>query len=307
MKRHKSDSVLSVRCIKTLIGHKGAIYSLTRSNKEGHFISAGGDGWIAEWNANDENGKLLASTEAKIFSIFCSKEGNLIGAGDMEGKIYKIDTKQEVEPRVLDYYKRGIFCLSDFNGDLISLSGDGFITRWDKSNFQRIESLQLSRQSLRGCVVLKNKGLIAIGSSDHNIYLVKGENFQLLNFVKKAHSSSVFSLAVSQEEDIILSGGRDAMLRIWGFEEEFNLIKAIPAHLFTINDIKYSPDFRIFATASRDKTIKLWDSESFELLKVLDTVRDGGHLNSVNCLLWLSNQILVSCSDDRSIKIWEIN
>ncbi|MBK8425147.1 MAG: hypothetical protein IPL27_03820 [Lewinellaceae bacterium] len=56
---------------------------------------------------------------------------------------------------------------------------------------------------------------------------------------------------------------------------------------------------RFFATASRDKTLKIWDSATFTLLKVVDTIRDGGHINSVNRLLWLP-ECLVSASDDRS-------
>jgi WD40 repeat protein len=61
----------------------------------------------------------------------------------------------------------------------------------------------------------------------------------------------------------------------------------------------------MFATASRDKTIKLWDFSSGRLLKVLDTVRYGGHVNSVNRLLWVDN-VLLSASDDRTVSIWEI-
>ena len=61
------------------------------------------------------------------------------------------------------------------------------------------------------------------------------------------------------------------------------------------------------ATASRDKTMKIWDANNFKLLKVIDTVRNGGHINSVNTLRWSKyNNWLISGSDDRSIIIWEI-
>ncbi len=62
----------------------------------------------------------------------------------------------------------------------------------------------------------------------------------------------------------------------------------------------------MFATASRDKTLKVWETEGFQLLKVLEGRRDGGHSHSVNRLLWTNfNNWLVSCSDDRSIILWE--
>lgn len=86
------------------------------------------------------------------------------------------------------------------------------------------------------------------------------------------------------------------------------IIKSIPAHEWAIYDIAYSPNSKLFATASRDKTIKIWDSKTFELLKVINKEKDRGHLNSVNKLIWSTyNNYLISAGDDRAIIIWEIN
>jgi len=70
----------------------------------------------------------------------------------------------------------------------------------------------------------------------------------------------------------------------------------------------FSPDGKLVATGSRDKTIKIWNAQNFGLLKVIDTQRNGGHINSVNTLLWSSfNNWLISGSDDRSIIIWDVS
>ena len=56
-----------------------------------------------------------------------------------------------------------------------------------------------------------------------------------------------------------------------------------------------------------DKSIKVWDAETFQLLKVIDKARHAGHGTSVNRLLWTNhNNLLVSASDDRSISIWDL-
>ncbi len=47
------------------------------------------------------------------------------------------------------------------------------------------------------------------------------------------------------------------------------------------------------------------DSAESKLLKVVDTIRNGGHINSVNRLLWLPG-CLVSCSDDRTVMLWGV-
>jgi WD40 repeat protein len=56
-----------------------------------------------------------------------------------------------------------------------------------------------------------------------------------------------------------------------------------------------------------DKTIKIWDAKNFKLLKVIDKSRHGGHLTAVNKIFWSNyKNRLISCSDDRSISIWEL-
>jgi WD40 repeat protein len=90
--------------------------------------------------------------------------------------------------------------------------------------------------------------------------------------------------------------------------ENFKNIKSQPAHLFTINNIAFHPTEPIFATASRDKMIKIWDLNNYKLLKVIDVIKFGGHINSVNKLLWSTfNNLLISVSDDRTVIVWKIS
>ena len=77
--------------------------------------------------------------------------------------------------------------------------------------------------------------------------------------------------------------------------------------MFTVNDMVFDTDYSLLISASRDKTIKIWNADTFDLLKVIEGIRDDGHLNSVNSLLWSPDQdYLISGSDDKSIGIWKI-
>jgi len=55
-----------------------------------------------------------------------------------------------------------------------------------------------------------------------------------------------------------------------------------------------------------DKSVKLWDAETFRLLKVVDRARYAGHGTSVNTVCWLDDQTLISGSDDRTISVWAV-
>jgi WD40 repeat protein len=93
---------------------------------------------------------------------------------------------------------------------------------------------------------------------------------------------------------------------VWDIKT-LTLEKDVVAHMYAINHIAFSPDERHFVTCSMDKSIKVWDSQSLQLKKVIDKSRHAGHGTSVNKVLWMPfNNWLVSCSDDRSISVWSI-
>jgi WD40 repeat protein len=80
----------------------------------------------------------------------------------------------------------------------------------------------------------------------------------------------------------------------------------LAAHWYTINHLAMHPQGKLLASASRDKTIRLWDMSDFSLVKTLDATNEG-HLNSVNHLTWSSSGAkLYGASDDRTISAWSI-
>ena len=106
----------------------------------------------------------------------------------------------------------------------------------------------------------------------------------------------------------LLSGARDARLKMWDTSANYAQASEVVAHMFAINHLAFSPDSKHFVTCSMDKSIKVWDAQSLKLLKVIDRSRHAGHGTSVNKVLWTGfhNQLL-SASDDRTISVWNIN
>jgi WD40 repeat protein len=286
-----------------LTGHNASIYALAKGTEEGIFYSAGGDGWLVRWSVDEpELGQLVAKTESKIFSIGIFPHLDLMAAGNMEGGLHWIDLKGNKDVKNVAHHEQGIFSIIQLD-DNFALTGGGMgrLTKWNLATLQSSETLHLTNTSIRS--IHKKGDKILVGASDNHIYMLN-KDLEIMDVMENAHDNSVFAAVFYPNNNQIVSGGRDALLKLWN--EDKRLVEEKNAHWFTINDIKFSPDGTIFATASRDKTIRLWDSQKFKLIKELNHSRDGGHLNSVNRLLWLDNNTLVSASDDRSIIIWTI-
>ena len=287
----------------TCTGHKAALYTLAPGRDERHFLSAAGDGWIVEWDLDDpETGHLLASVETQVFSMHSIPERKLVIAGNMNGGVHWIRYDQPERTRNVLHHKKGVYDIEVLDERVLTAGGEGLLSVWDLETGHAVESYHLSNQALRAIAYSADRQELAVGSSDGSIYLLNSENLALKKVLTRAHDNSVFSLAYTPGGLHLLSGGRDAMLRVWK-TDDFLPVSEQPAHWFTVNHIVFSPDGALFATASRDKTIKIWDAETFSLLKVLDVIRDNGHVNSVNRLLWLPDG-LISAGDDRRALIW---
>ena len=140
--------------------------------------------------------------------------------------------------------------------------------------------------------------MVLIGCSDKSIYVFDIEKMTLLQKIEAAHQNSVFSIETIKK--VIVSGGRDARLNAWTYPE-FALQSSQEAHWYTINDLLYIDQYDALITASRDKSIRLWDAKSLQPLQTIG-LQQAGHVNSVNTLLFdEKHQFLYSAGDDRSI------
>lgn len=285
-------------------GHRAAIYDLALSPTG--FYSAAADGFIVHWHHEDVDfGEVVAKVEGGKFLCLATLEAGGFVAGALDGGVHWLYPGQEDRNLHIAQHTKGVFAVLRVGHTVFTGGGDGILTRWDVTTRRTVESLPVSTNSLRSITLGAGNRTLLIGASDGFVHEVDIETL-MPSRKYPANQPSVFCAASPHNgTPVMVSGGRDARLRVRDLSDGRE-VKVIDAHNSTINKLAFSPNGKYLATASRDKTIKLWDAQTFELLKVAEVVRDRGHVNSVNTLLWVNDELLLTAGDDRRILSWKV-
>ncbi len=292
-------STLQIERIDTFSGHRGPVYALEKG-VDSLFYSAGSDGWVVQWNlAKPDLGKVIAQIEGSIYAMKLDASGILWIGHNYEG-IQGIQVADQTQVFAIPTKGLSIFSITFVGPNAWIGHNEGLITVVDIATKSVVKHIKASATSVR-CFCVLADDRVAVGYSDGFVRVFDSEYQLVRDF--KAHDSSVFSLQSRGEE--LYSVGKDARIKRWS--TDFQLLNEVIGHIYAIHDIQFSPDGKWFATASMDKTVKVWESETLTLRKVLDASRHGGHKNSVNKLIWSSfDDLLVSASDDKNLSIWKI-
>ncbi len=286
-------------------GHNSSVYALASSSSPNVFYSSGGDGMIAQWDMEAKgDGQVIARVNSSVYTLHYQQGRNLLIIAQNNEGLHFLDTLSRKIVGSIKLTNANIFDIKSIGDEVLVAGGDGVLYIVDQVKMAVKQKIKLSSSSLRSISVNKEGDEFAVAASDHRIHIFKGD--QVTSF--KEHTNSVFKVCFSRDGQRLLSGSRDAQLKFWKMGNGGLVIdESIPAHLFTINDIVFQPGERYFATASKDKTVKIWDYQQRKLIKVIDNARSGGHLSSVNKLIWTSyNNFLISASDDRTICVWDL-
>jgi WD40 repeat protein len=305
--------VNSLNAIKRNIyaGHTGAVYALEAGPEPHLFFSGSGDHMVVEWNMlTHEAGTVVCRMPGIAYSIRFLPLKNMLIVGQSQGAVHFIDFLTKNEIYVLPCHQGPVFdmLVSEEKNMLITAGGDGDVHFISLSDFRLIKTLHFGQQKVRCLTLVPGNNQLLAGCQDGTLSIIDLDGLAL-EYRLQIHPDkfSLNAAAFINGGNLLLTGSRDACLKVLDAKNKFTEVQSIPAHNYAIYHIVTSPDNKYFATASRDKSVKIWSQEMIQVLLKLDAVHFEGHLNSVNRLLWSESfQSLLSAGDDRSIIEWKI-
>ncbi|KAJ9267667.1 hypothetical protein DTO195F2_1 [Paecilomyces variotii] len=307
---------------KTFCGHSGSVWSVEFSPNGKLIVSGSVDSTVKLWDT--ATGFLKHTFKGHthpVQAVAFSPDGKVLASGSHDKTIRLWDTTTGLLQRTLEDHLDLVraIAFSSCGRLLASGSHDSTIKLWDTSSGALKRTLTVEgplQETLDGCqgsvgavAFSPDSRLLASGTHDSAIRLWDTTTGALRRTLE-GHTFSVWTVAFSPDSQLLASGSFDSTAKLWDISTEVlqgNFIEkraaqqTIDGHLGSVGIITFSPDGKMLASGSIDRTVKLWDAITGTLLQTLE-----GHLDFIRTVKFsLDGRFLISGSNDGIVKLWD--
>ncbi len=298
---------------QTLLGHNGAISSVTFSLDGQRIVTGSYDLTAKVWDAaTAQEIFTLHGHKGFVLSAAFSPDGQRIVTGGGEWSVEKKPGEVKVWDAAtgqllldLEGHNYGVWSVA-FSPDgkrIVSSAGDwgygpGELKVWVAATGQEILTLWQAH-SVHAATFSPDGTLILTGSDDQTARVwdvATGEELLTL----KGHVGGVRSVAFSPDGQRIVTGSTDQTAKVWDAVTGQELL-SVKGHAGRLTSVAFSSDGTRIATGSEDQTTKVWDSVTGQEVFTLK-----GHAGYVRSVAFSPNgKCILTASSDQTAKVWD--
>ncbi|HYW20578.1 MAG TPA: DnaJ domain-containing protein [Nodularia sp. (in: cyanobacteria)] len=174
------------------------------------------------------------------------------------------------------------------------------------ANWRCLQTLKGHSAAVNALAISPDGKTFISGSNDRTVYLWALNTGKCL-YTFYGQAEAVLCVAISPNGKQIISGSVDQKISSWQLDTKqyhrtFSYLNSPYSHNGFVNSLTYSSDGKIIASASTDKTIRIWGGYTGNLKRTLN-----GHTDKVSAVaITPDSQILVSSSKDKTIRVWDL-
>jgi len=218
---------------RRLVGHFGKLYALHWGNNSIDIVSASQDGKLLVWNVQTTNKRVaIPLRSAWVMTCAYSPEGTYVASGGLDNLC-------------------SIFNVKDSVG-------------WEVRQPHR--ELQQHEGYLSCCRFVDDQTIITASGDASCIYWDIEKQRPIATFVE--HTGDVESVAVYPQNHTFVSGGIDAMAKVWDYRTNNKCVANFKKHASDVNSVQWFPDGRAFISGSDDASCRLFDLRAYRQLAV---------------------------------------
>lgn len=291
--------------------HRDHIREIVYSPDGTFFASVSHDGTTILWNAI--NGQPITDAPIRVHSnqvngVTFSPDGEqMITVGD-DGRAVLFDmTRPDLLGELVLTQDSEIFAVITMDdGDILSTGLDGNVYLTDGESYDSVILIEPDIGRITAASLSADETVLAIATDAGVMQLWDIETENPLSDAFTAHSATIFALKISPDGTQLASAGDDQKIVIWSLDDLqndiFDNFVPLEGHSDGIFDVAWHPTLPLIASGSRDNTIRLWDLDTVETIRILE-----GHTDDIEVVVFDPfGEILVSGGRDNNIIMWNI-
>ena len=256
--------------------------------------------------------EILRGHTNAVSSIDVSQDGRLLASGSIDHTVRLWDAQTGKTIRTLNGHKTEVYevAFSPDNQMLASSSYDGSVILWNVKSGKMLRTLTIKEWSVAIAFSTDSRQL-AVGSQDRNVVIYDVRDGNILRTLETKYAVS--ALAFSPDGRYLAADVYAIML--WDLTTG-KVIKTLEGHQSSVRDLAFSNDNRFLASASRDKTARIWNVETGKTVKILETQTPIAVNYSPKPLKWKMPVTCVAFSPDgkilamgtgRAVHLWDVS
>lgn len=261
-------SAITGKCLRTLVGHTGGVWS---SQMQGNIIISGStDRTLKVWNA--DTGQCMHTLYGHTSTVRCMHlHGNKVVSGSRDATLRVWNVETGTCLHVLMGHVAAVRCVQYDGKRVVSGAYDYMVKVWDPETETCLHTLQGHTNRVYS---LQFDGVhIVSGSLDTSIRVWDVENGSCLHTLI-GHQSLTSGLEL--KDNILVSGNADSTVKVWDITtgQCLQTLQGSNKHQSAVTCLQFNKKFVI--TSSDDGTVKIWDLKTGEFLRNLVTLDSGG-------------------------------
>ncbi|KAH8379173.1 hypothetical protein KR009_003394 [Drosophila setifemur] len=261
-------SAVNGKCLRTLVGHTGGVWS---SQMSGNIIISGStDRTLKVWDM--DSGACVHTLQGHTSTVRCMHlHGNKVVSGSRDATLRVWDIEQGSCLHVLVGHLAAVRCVQ-YDGKLI-VSGayDYMVKIWHPERQECLHTLQGHTNRVYS---LQFDGLhVVSGSLDTSIRVWDVETGNCKHTLM-GHQSLTSGMELRQ--NILVSGNADSTVKVWDITtgQCLQTLSGSNKHQSAVTCLQFNSRFVV--TSSDDGTVKLWDVKTGDFIRNLVALDSGG-------------------------------